>query len=44
VSVPSAAIAQELFNAVAAREGGGIDYCAIVLALERLADFQLASE
>ncbi|MFC1799206.1 2-hydroxy-3-oxopropionate reductase [Thermodesulfobacteriota bacterium] len=44
MSVPSAALTQELYNAVAAREGGSIDYCAIVLALEQLADFQLASE
>lgn len=44
VSVPNTAVAQELCNAVAAREGGGIDYCAIVLALERLADFQIASK
>jgi len=42
VSLPSTAIAQELFNAVAAQEGDQLDHSAMVLALERLANHKVS--
>ena len=41
VSLPNTATAQELFNAVKAKEGGDLDHSAMVLALERLADYKI---
>ena len=41
VSLPNTATAQELFNAVKAKEGGDLDHSAMVLALERLADHKI---
>lgn len=43
VSLPNTATAQELFNAVKAKEGGDLDHSAMVLALERLADYKIES-
>jgi 2-hydroxy-3-oxopropionate reductase len=44
VALPGTALVQELFSAVAAREGGGrLDHSALVTALERLADFEIGS-
>ncbi|AHG89444.1 2-hydroxy-3-oxopropionate reductase [Gemmatirosa kalamazoonensis] len=43
VSLPNTATAQELFNACAAQGGGGWDHSAMVRALERLADFEVAA-
>jgi 2-hydroxy-3-oxopropionate reductase len=42
LSLPNTAIAQELFNAVAARGGGDLDHSAMVLALENLANHQVS--
>lgn len=42
VSLPSTAIAQELFNAVVAQEGDQLDHSAMVLALERLANHKVS--
>jgi 2-hydroxy-3-oxopropionate reductase len=42
LSLPNTATAQELFNAVAAREGADLDHSAMVLALEKLANFTVA--
>lgn len=39
LSLPNTATAQELFNAVAARDGADLDHSAMVLALERLANY-----
>ena len=39
LSLPNTATAQELFNAVAAREGADLDHSAMVLALEKLANY-----
>jgi 2-hydroxy-3-oxopropionate reductase len=45
LSLPATALAQELFNCVAAYEGGSeLDHSALVLALEKLANFQVAKE
>jgi 2-hydroxy-3-oxopropionate reductase len=41
VSLPNTATAQELFNAVKAQKGGDLDHSAMVLALERLADYKI---
>jgi 2-hydroxy-3-oxopropionate reductase len=42
VSLPNTATAQELFNAVKAKEGAALDHSAMVLALEKLADHEIA--
>jgi 2-hydroxy-3-oxopropionate reductase len=45
LSLPATALAQELYNSVAAYEGGAdLDHSALVLAFERLANFQVAKE
>lgn len=44
VSLPSTALAQELFNAVVAQEGDQLDHSAMVLALERLANHKVSEE
>ncbi len=44
VSLPNTATAQELFNACAAQGGRGWDHCAMVRALEKLADFELGQQ
>ncbi len=41
MSLPATALAQELFNACAARGGGGSDHSALVRAIETLADHAL---
>jgi 2-hydroxy-3-oxopropionate reductase len=41
MSLPNTAIAQELFNAVKAQDGGDLDHSAMVLALERLANHKI---
>ena len=42
LSLPNTATAQELFNAVSAQpEGEELDHCAMVLALENLANYQV---
>ena len=41
LSLPNTATAQELFNAVAAQEGADLDHSAMVLALEKLANFKI---
>jgi 2-hydroxy-3-oxopropionate reductase len=43
LSLPATALAQEMYNAVAANEGGSdLDHSALVLAFEKLANFQVA--
>lgn len=43
LSLPGTALAQELFNAVAAQEGGSnLDHSALVLALEKLGNYKVA--
>jgi len=42
VSLPNTATAQELFNACAASGGAGWDHSAMVRALEKLADHEVA--
>jgi 2-hydroxy-3-oxopropionate reductase len=42
MSMPGAAIAQELFNALAAQGDSDLDHSALVLALEKLADYKVA--
>ncbi len=42
MSVPTTALAQEMFNAVAARDGLDLDHSAMVLALEELANHTVA--
>jgi 2-hydroxy-3-oxopropionate reductase len=42
MSVPATALVQELFNAVAARDGLDLDHSALVLALEELANHKVA--
>jgi len=42
MSIPATALAQELFNAVAARDGLDLDHSAMVLALEELANHKVA--
>jgi 2-hydroxy-3-oxopropionate reductase len=42
MSIPATAIAQEMFNAVAARDGLDLDHSALVLALEELANHKVA--
>ena len=42
MSVPATALAQEMFNAVAARDGLDLDHSAMVLALEELANHKVA--
>jgi len=42
MSVPSTAVAQEMFNAVAGRDGLDLDHSAMVLALEQLANHPVA--
>jgi len=42
MSVPATALAQEMFNAVAARDGLDLDHSAMVLALEELANHRVA--
>ena len=41
MSLPNTATAQELFNSVAAQGGIGLDHSAMVLALEKLAEFEV---
>jgi 2-hydroxy-3-oxopropionate reductase len=41
VSLPGTALAQELFNAVKAKEGADLDHSGLVNALERLADHRI---
>ncbi len=41
LSLPNTATAQELFNAVAAQDGSDLDHSAMVLALEKLADYKI---
>ena len=42
LSLPNTATAQELFNCVAANEGDGLDHSAMVLALERMANYKIS--
>ncbi len=42
MSLPNTATAQELFNSVAAQGDEGLDHSAMVLALEKLAEFKVA--
>ncbi len=42
MSIPSTALAQEMFNAVAAHDGFDLDHSAMVLALEQLANHTVA--
>jgi 2-hydroxy-3-oxopropionate reductase len=42
LSLPSTALAQELFNAVVAQEGDQLDHSAMVLALEKLANHKVS--
>ena len=42
MSLPNTATAQELFNSVAAQGDKGLDHSAMVLALEKLAEFKVA--
>jgi 2-hydroxy-3-oxopropionate reductase len=42
LSLPSTAMAQELFNAVVAQEGDQLDHSAMVLALEKLANHKVS--
>ncbi len=42
MSIPTTAVAQEMFNAVAARDGLDLDHSAMVLALEQLANHSVA--
>ncbi|MGD0624202.1 MAG: 2-hydroxy-3-oxopropionate reductase [Thermodesulfobacteriota bacterium] len=42
LSLPSTAMAQELFNAVVAQEGDQLDHSAMVLALEKLANHRVS--
>ncbi|MFW6103407.1 MAG: 2-hydroxy-3-oxopropionate reductase [Chloroflexota bacterium] len=42
MSIPSTAVAQEMFNAVAGRDGLDLDHSAMVLALEQLANHSVA--
>jgi len=42
LSLPSTALAQELFNAVVAQEGDQLDQSAMVLALEKLANHRVS--
>jgi 2-hydroxy-3-oxopropionate reductase len=42
MSLPNTATCQELFNACAARGGGGLDHSALVKALEELANHEIA--
>jgi len=44
VSLPGTALAQELFNAVKAREGADLDHSALVKGLERLANHQIGMQ
>jgi len=44
ISLPNTATAQELFNAVSAREGDSLDHSAMVLALEGLANHKVGSK
>jgi 2-hydroxy-3-oxopropionate reductase len=41
VSLPNTASTQELYNAIAAEGGSDLDHSALVMALERLANFKL---
>jgi 2-hydroxy-3-oxopropionate reductase len=41
ISLPNTATAQELFNAVSAQNGGALDHSAMVLALEKLAEYKV---
>jgi len=42
LSLPATAVTQELFNAVAAKEGSDLDHSALVLALETLANHKVS--
>ena len=42
MSIPSTALAQEMFNAVAGRDGIDLDHSAMVLALEQIANHPVA--
>jgi 2-hydroxy-3-oxopropionate reductase len=42
LSLPATALAQELYNSVAAHDGADLDHSALVQALERLANFQVS--
>ena len=44
LSMPGAAVAQELFNALAAQGDSDLDHSALVLALEKLADYKVAGK
>jgi 2-hydroxy-3-oxopropionate reductase len=44
VSLPGTALAQELFNAVKAKEGEDLDHSALVKGLERLANHQIGEQ
>ena len=42
MSIPATALAQEMFNAVAARDGLDLDHAAMVMAIEELANHKIA--
>jgi len=42
ISMPAAALAQEMYNSIAAHDGADLDHSALVQALERLAHHQVA--
>lgn len=44
LSLPATAIAQELYNCVAAHDGADLDHSALVLAFEQLANFPVAKK
>jgi hypothetical protein len=41
LSLPGAALAQELLNAVVAQDGADLDHSAMVLALEKLGNYEV---
>ncbi len=41
LSLPNTALVQELFSAVASQEGNDLDHSAMILALERLANYKI---
>lgn len=42
LSMPATALAQEMYNSIAAHDGADLDHSALVQALERLANYQVA--
>jgi len=44
MSLPGCAVAQELFNALAAQGDSDLDHSALVLALEKLANHKVAGK